>query len=123
MAIYLRDIVYDHIMVVSIAADITKGTVALVNDVYVFYPDDVDVSVDSTATAIKEAKQALADKKTGTGETISAGDFVYGDPADSYKVSRTKSAGFVCLGTAIENATASDTTVLIKFNGELAAWL
>ena len=119
MAIYLRDIVYDEIIVNGIAADIVKGTVALVNDVYVFYPHAVDVSVDATSIAIKKAKQAVADKKTGTGETISEGDRVYGDPTDSYLVSKTKGVGYLYLGVAKKDATASDTSVLIEYDGTL----
>lgn len=120
MAIYLRDLVYDHILVDDIASDITKGAVALVNDIYVFYPEAVDVSEDDTSIAITKAKQAKADKKTGTGESINAGERVYGDPADSYKVSATKSSGFKYLGIAKEDASASDTDVLIEYDGTLS---
>lgn len=119
MSIYTRDHVYDGLKIESIAADITKGTVALIQDVYCFYPYAVDVSVDDTAIALQKCKQAVADKKTGTGEDITAGDRVYGDPADSYKVSKTKGVGYLYLGIAIEGATASATTVLIEFDGTL----
>ena len=123
MSIVARDHVYDHLKQTSISADITKGTVALVQDCYVFYPQLVDVSVDSTGIPLYECKQALMDKKTGTGQDITAGDFLYGDPADSYKVSKTKGSGYVFLGIAKNNATSSDTNVLGHFIGWLSSIL
>jgi len=117
MSILLRDYVYDAIRDVSIAADVVAGTVGVVNDSYGFWPYAVDVSVDRTSIFVTWAKQALATKKTGTGQAINEGDFVYGDPADSYAVSATKGAGYLYLGKAIQAASASDTTVLIEFDG------
>ena len=119
MSIYLRDPRFTGSYIDNVAADKTKGDVELIKDGYGFWFNDVDVSVDDKATFVIQAEGATADKKTGTGEEIYAGDKVYGDPADSYKVSATKGAGFLYLGTAHEDATASDTTVYIKFDGTL----
>jgi len=121
MAIYLRDYggQVDEIRVDDIAADITAGTVAVVQDCIVFYPYAVDVSVKDYAIAVKKCLQAEADKKTGTGEEIAAGDRVYGDPADSYKVSATKGSGYQYLGIAKLAATASGTSVMIAYDGTL----
>ena len=117
MSILLRDFVFDAVNSDNIASDKTKGTVEKVQDVYIFWAHAVDVSEEDKAIAVKKAKQALATKKTGTGEDITAGDRVYGDPTDSYAVSKTKGGGYLYLGVAINDATTSDTTVLIEFDG------
>jgi hypothetical protein len=116
MAALTRDHVYESFEYTASVAK-TKGLVEKINDVYGFW--FLDVSAGSDGTFLYKCKQVRIGKKTGTGEAINQGDRVYGDPADSYNVSPTKSAGFIFLGYAKEAATASDTDVLIEFIGTM----
>jgi len=99
--------------------DTVRGTIELVNDVYGFNHVAVDVSVEDEATFIYKCPAVVIGKKSGTGEAISKGERVYGDPADDYDVSATKSVGYLYLGIALEDAAASDTTVDIEYDGTL----
>jgi len=116
MAALTRDHVYESFEYTASAAK-TKGFVEKINDVYGFW--FTVVASGSDGTFIYKCKQVRIGKKTGTGEAINQGDRVYGDPADSYNVSPTKSAGYIYLGIAKEAQTSSDTDVLIEFDGTL----
>lgn len=100
-------------------ANTSSGTIGLVNDVYGFNLVAIDVSVEGGEVFVYKCPIVTIDKKTGTGESISKGERVYGDPNDEYKVSATKGAGYVFLGWAEEDAAASDTTVVINYDGTL----
>lgn len=100
--------------------DVARGTIQQINDVYGFNHIAVDVSVNQNETFCYMNKAVVLDKKTGTGEEISKGEYVYGDPADSYKVSATKGSGFIYLGIANEDSTASETTADIDFDGTMS---
>lgn len=118
MGALLRDHVYDSFMTEAVSAAKTKGAIEKIQDVYGFYMTDLSSGDDGTF--IYKAKQVRIGKKTGTGELIYAGDYVYGDPTDSYNVSATKSAGFIYLGIAKEDQVASDTDILIEFDGTMS---
>jgi hypothetical protein len=119
MAIYLADIVYSDIRDVVVSGSaVTKGKVAKIQDVLGFYLTDGEVGAE--VTFVTQAKQAIADKDTGTGEEIVSGDKVYTHPTTG-KTSATKGSGYLYSGTAKETVTANATTVLIEFDGTLAS--
>jgi len=116
MSLFLRDPQYIP-NEVTIAADVTKGDVVQQQEVYGFYIMDQAVAERTIVTVVQEAWQVLADKETGIGETITKGDWVYLDPTNA-RVSATKVGLYtVWCGWAIESAGASDSDVLIRFNG------
>lgn len=116
MSLFLRDKNYIP-MEVTIAADVTKGDVLNQQDVYGFYIMDQAVAERTIVTLVVEAWQVLATKETGTGQTITKGDWVYLDPTNA-RVSATKAGNYtVWCGWAIESATASDSDVLIRYCG------
>ena len=120
MAVYLRDVVYDELQEYEPTAAVTKGQIELIRDVYCFHM--VAAAAGAEATPIKKAKQALADKKTGTGEVIYTGDRLYLDITNQNispnKGTNTGADDIYC-GVAKENAGADDTTVLMEWDGEL----
>lgn len=75
---------------------------------------------DNLLTPIYKMRQVLARKKTGTGDDIAAGDNVYLYPTDK-RISSNKigTAGtdFYFCGTAKFDATASESTIVIEFDG------
>lgn len=102
---------------VTIGANVTKGDVVNQQDVYGFYIMDQDYTERTEVTVVQESWQVLADKETGTGQTIAKGDWVYLDPTNA-RVSATKAGLYtVWCGWAIESASASDSDVLIRFDG------
>ena len=101
-------------------ADAAAGTVMPLNDIYGFPIKSIDISDEEDETFVYKAETVEIGKKTGTGEEIEAGEYVYGDPADNYDVSATKGAGYIYLGIAQETVTASATVVDIEFDGTMA---
>jgi len=116
--IYFADYRYDDGKQVIAPAAVVKGQVALINDTYAAYV--VDTAAGDTVTVIFRARQAIADKKVGTGEAIEVGDRVYYDTGDGL-VSRNKGAvsavDDIYVGTCLASADINDTSVIIKFTG------
>ena len=118
------DIIYDELWDVAPAAAVAKGEAAVRQDVFGFYffasdPNDEDLDTDET-TFIYRMRQVLADKATGTGEAITSGDRLYYYPAnDNVSPTATGTAGtdYYFCGWAKKDATTSDTTVLMNFDG------
>lgn len=76
---------------------------------------------DNLLTPVFESRQTVAKKRTGTGEAFQAGDKVYLYPNEK-RVSPnpvgTAGTDYYYCGTALENAAATATTVLIEFDGK-----
>lgn len=116
MSLYLRDQKYIP-MEIDIATDVTKGDILHQQDIYGFYIQDQVITERTIVTLVVEAWQVLASKDTGTGETITRGDWVYLDPTAG-TVSATKGGTHtIWCGWAKEDASASDADVLIRFVG------
>jgi predicted RecA/RadA family phage recombinase len=120
MSFLMRDPVdYKPILDVTPGSDVTKGEAAVVQDSFGFYFKDADSG--DEVTFVIECRQVLATKKTGTGEEISSGEKLYYIVADDAVTSNDPGSGYgtTCYycGTAIEDASASATTVLMDFDG------
>jgi predicted RecA/RadA family phage recombinase len=114
---YLRDEEYCALNDVTLSGTVTKGEIAAIGDTYGFYMTD-GVNGDEVAFVYK-AKQALVSKLSGTGETITSGERVWYSSSDG-KVDGTKAGNYsIYFGTALVDAAATDTTVLIEFDGTL----
>lgn len=113
------NVIYDELWDVAPVAAVTAEDPAVVNDVFGFYITDGAAAAETTF--VYECRQVEADKVTGTGEDIQAGEYVYAVVADSYNVTAnpTGTAGtdYYYCGIAKKDAAASATTVLIKFDG------
>jgi hypothetical protein len=121
MVIDHRDHVYNCFKAQSILAK-TKGDIELCQSVYGFWFKDVaagTIAAPTEETFVYKMQQVLIEKKTDTGEEIHRGHYVYGDPTDDYLVSETKGIGYVYLGIALEDAAASDESLLIEFDGTM----
>lgn len=117
--IWKDDVIYDELWDITPVAAVSAGDPATVNDVFGFYLYDGAASEE--VTFIYKCRQVLATKLTGTGEDISAGDEVFAVVASDYSVTATPTgtAGtdYIFCGWAKKDASASDTTVLINFDG------
>lgn len=118
------DVIYDELWNVTPALAVTKGDAAVVQDVFGFYffssdPNDVELDAAET-TFIYRMRQVLADKATGTGEAILAGDRLYyivaNDNVSPTPVGVAGTNYYFC-GWAKKDATAAATTVLMNFDG------
>lgn len=123
MAFILRDDqqqAYHELWDIVVAAAVTKGFGAVVQDVFGFYM--TAGAIGDEVTFIYEATQVRAGKVTGTGETISAGQRVYATAASNFQLVTANPAGVIgtnyyFVGWAKKDALASDTDVLIRFWG------
>jgi len=115
---------YDELRDVTVAAAVAKGEAIQEQDVFGFFVYAVTAQniLDSRdeVTIIYKCRQVNADKLTGTGEAISAGERLYYIVA-SDAVSKTPTGtpgtdSYFC-GWAKRNATAEATTVLMNFDG------
>lgn len=118
--------IYDELREITVAAAVTKGLAAVIQDVFGFYHNDVtaaDIADNrDEVTFIYRCRQVLATKLTGTGEAISQGDKVYatlGSSFQSVTANPTGTAGtdYYFCGWAKKDATAAASTVLINFDG------
>jgi predicted RecA/RadA family phage recombinase len=120
MSFILKDTeIYDELWDITPATAISKGDPAVVNDVFGFYIKDRESAGEEVAF-IYRARQVLADKVTGTGEDIQAGEDVYYIVAqDAVSANPVGVAGtdYYWCGVAKKTATASASTVLIMFDG------
>lgn len=113
----LVDPVYTELHDITATGSEVAGQGALVRDVFGFYLTDGPDTGEELSLVFK-ARQAKAAKSTGTGKTITAGDHVFFKPSTN-NVSNTRATGDYRCGTALENAGALDTTVLIEFDGSM----
>jgi len=98
-----------------------KGWAEVVQDVFTFLMT-ASLSTTDEVTAIYEATQVLADKLTGTGEGIEAGQRVYATLASNFQSVTGNPTGtigtdYYFVGWCKKDAAADDTTVLIRFWG------
>ncbi len=118
MAIKLRDYVYDEALDIVVAAAVTKGQIALIQDVYGFY--FAAGAIGDEVAFVYVAKQALIGKAVGTGEAITSGDRVYYNSGTGL-ISATKGSNTgvddIYFGTAKEDAATTDAEALVNFDG------
>ena len=114
------DVIYDELWDTTPTTAVLKGTPQVVQDVFGFWLKDRE-TVGEEITFVYRCRQVLADKITGTGETILAGDRVYAVVNQNFFVTAnpTGVAGtdYYFCGWAKENANADDESVLINFDG------
>jgi len=120
---YPKDTIdYDELWVTPAAA-VVAGVGAVIEDRFGFYLVSSDPNRSNEQLAfIYKMRQVLADKVTGTGEAIAAGDQLYYIVASAL-VSATAPVGGVAgtdyypCGTAKKAATASASQVEMRFDG------
>lgn len=125
MAFILKDNqqqAYDELWDVVPGAIVVKGFAQVVNDVFGFFLK-ASTSITEEVCFIYHASQVEADKLTGTGESISAGEKVYATLGSSFQSVTANPTGtigtdYYYCGIAKKDAAATDTTVLIKFIGQ-----
>jgi hypothetical protein len=111
---------YQHVWD-AVPGDITivKGDPAIKQDVFGFWLKDCE-TITEEVCFIWKMRQVEAEKIVGTGEAILSGDHLYYIVAQK-KVSPTISGTFgvdsYYCGTALRDAAASDTVVLMDFDG------
>ncbi len=113
------NVIYDDLWDVVISgAAVTAETAAVIQDVFGFYL--TDGAIGDEVAFVYRCRQVLATKKTGTGEAILRGDRVYYYPADdaiSSTATGTAGTDYYFCGWAKKSALATDSTVLINFDG------
>lgn len=114
------DVIYDELWDVEPATAVEGGDGAVVNDLFGFYIKDREASGEEV-TFIYRCRQVEADKLTGTGEDIQAGEEVFAVVANDLYVTAnptgTPGVNYYFCGWAKKDASASDTKVLINFDG------
>lgn len=121
MPFLIKDpIIYDELMEYTPAGARTKGQAEIIQDVFAFH--FVAVAANNEATPVYRCRQVRADKLTGTGEAILAGDRLYAIPNQNHFVTPNRPAGtagtdYIFCGWAKENAGANDSDVLMNFDG------
>lgn len=98
-----------------------KGWARVYQDVFGFNMV-ASLTITDEVTFIYEATQVIADKGTGTGETITAGQKVYTTLTSAFQTVTANPTGtigtdYYFVGWAKKDATASEDTVLIRFWG------
>jgi hypothetical protein len=113
---------YDESFDVIPASAVEKGEPAQLRDVFGFwFTDTLDASNLVEQTFIYRMAQVEADKLTGSGEDILALERVYAMVAQAHFITAhptgTFGVDFYFCGWAKYDAAASDTTVVINFDG------
>lgn len=111
--------IYDELWDIVPAALVTKGQAARIADVFGFYYFATS-TIGDEVTYVYRMRQVLADKVTGTGEDIQAGDRLYYYPAqDAVSKNAVGAAGtdYYFCGWAKKDAEASASEVLMNFDG------
>lgn len=114
--------IYDELWDVIAPGTVNKGDDAIVQDVFGFYL--YDAVVGDEVTFIYRMRQVLTDKIVGTGEEILAGDrvyFVVGQDAVTANPAGVIGTDFYFCGWAKKDASATEDTVLINFDGTVYA--
>lgn len=120
MSFLMRDNVdYKGLNDVIVVAAVVKGQAVVKENTFGFYFKAGAIG-DEVIVVYKD-RQVLATKKTGTGESITSGDKLYYIVADDAVTANDPGSGYgttaYYCGTALEDATASATTVLMDFDG------
>lgn len=116
------DVIYDELYDCHPATAIVKGQGVIKQDVFGFYLKDTETATPTTEeiAIVYRCRQVEANKRTGSGELILAGDELFYYPSDE-KVSPVASgvAGtdYYFCGWAKKDALASALTVLMNFDG------
>lgn len=116
------DVIYDELWDCHPGAALVKGQGVIKQDVFGFWLKDSETATPTTEeiAIIYRCRQVEANKRTGTGEAILAGDKLYYYPSDE-KVSPTATGAvgtdYYFCGWAKKDAAASDLTVLMNFDG------
>lgn len=100
-------------------AAVEKGDAVVINDVLCFW--FTDGAVGDEVVPVWEARQVLADKKTGTGEEIEEGMQVYYEVATELVTANPSGAigtDYYFCGICKDDAAADDDTVLMSFWGD-----
>jgi len=113
---------YEELWDVIPGAVRSKGFAYVKQDVFGFLMTASGSTTDEV-TFIWKARQVEADKLTGTGEGILAGDFVYATVGSSFQIVTANPSGtigthYYFCGVAKKDASASDNKVLISFWGD-----
>jgi hypothetical protein len=122
---YTRDHqIYDETYDIIPAGWRTKGQPEQIQDVFGFWLTDsqnIGVGPLTEQTYVYRMRQVLANKLTGSGEEIFAGDRVYAVVAQNYFITANPTGTFgvdyYFCGWAKFNAGADDTQVIINFDG------
>jgi len=93
-----------------------ENNVVLVNDIYCCSVKSWETK-DVSLCMMTDTKQAIADKATGTGTEILAGELVYLISATGFVTN--VAAGNVLIGHCIRDAADSDATVDIDYDGRI----
>jgi hypothetical protein len=113
--------IYDETYDVYALVAALKGAPLVIQDVFGFWLTDVIVSTTIPFTFVYRMRQVLADKLTGSGEEIEAGDRVYAVVAQNYFITANPGGTFgidyYFCGWAKFHASADDTQVIINFDG------
>jgi len=115
--IQLRSNVYASMTYTAPSGGVTAGGMGKIGDTVVVYYETKAAGL--TVAAVYKANKILLTKKDGSGEAIAQGAKVYYEAA-SGKVTAVAGSNTMC-GRALEAAGADDTTVLVAFNGHVAA--
>lgn len=121
MAFLWKDnVIYDEIWDQTPGTGVAAQTAAVIQDVFGFYIKTAETATEETIFVYR-CRQVEADKETGSGEEIEAGDRLFYHVATD-KVSQNHGAGtfgvdYYFCGWAKKDAAASDTTVLMNFDG------
>jgi len=113
------DVIYDELWDAIPSTAVSKGDAEVVQDTFGFWVKDRESAGEEIAF-IYRCRQVLATKVTGTGEDITAGDRLYyivASSAVSKTATGTAGTDYYYCGTAKKNATATATTVLMRFDG------
>ena len=113
------NVIYDELWDIVPATAVSLGDAAVVQDVFGFYINS-RLAAGDEITFIYRCRQVEATKRTGTGESISAGDKLYYYPAtQNVSPTATGTAGtdYYFCGWAKRDATASATTIIMNFDG------
>jgi hypothetical protein len=122
---YLEDVmIYDEIENTPTVAK-TQGTAEVIQDVFGFFlvsnlTGTLAPSTLEALTFVYRARQVLANKETGSGYAIKAGDRLYYVVADDKvtpSATGTYGVDYYFCGWAKRDATADDLTVLMNFDG------
>lgn len=115
--------IYDESFDMTPAAAVLKGQPEQRQDIFGFWLTDTPSATLEEQTFVYRMRQVLADKLTGSGEEIVAGDRVYAVVAQAHFITAnpTGTAGvdYYFCGWAKFNADATDAQVIINFDGTM----
>jgi predicted RecA/RadA family phage recombinase len=114
------NVIYDELLDVLTATAVDKGDGVVQQDVFGFWV--TDLAAGKTGNLIYRCRQVRANKRVGTGEAIIAGDRLYYIPAEDIvtpNAGTTPGTNSYFCGTAKKDASESELTVLMNFDGTM----